>query len=95
MIRHQGIERAALEIAFSNGAINRDRTERQFLRVVRDLISRHPQETLGPIDSWLMVIGYDEMELVCDGEESERAEFMAGSPPFTEALLQEIFEKAC
>lgn len=97
-----GITKAALEIAYDNGGINRDRSEEdlhadldKFFRErtpehsgLRGTVAAHWQA----IDGWLNALSEDALLTVCAGEEQDVAEAMVGAPPGTDVLLTEIFE---
>lgn len=90
-----GIAKAALEIAYDNGGINRYRTEKKMLGELDKFLSTQPGELLPAIDAWLSSLSSDDLELVCAGEQSEAAKVLAEAPPFTDQLLNDYFEEVC
>ena len=89
-----GIERAALEISYDNGGINRDRTESSMLHELRELLSCSLRAAeLQPINEWLTALSDADLRTVCCGEETELLAALAGAPAGTDALLTQIFEE--
>lgn len=89
------IAKAAVEMAYANGGINRHRREDNVLRKLDRLLS----ETSVAMDhikinEWLANLTYEELQIVVDGEEVERDQFMRNAPAGTNALLDQIFDKA-
>lgn len=92
--RFPNIAKAALEISYDNGGINRGRTEAKMLRELgRYLDGSQYRDCLLDIDRFLGKLTDDELVAICTAEESERQELIVLGPPFTDALLNEIFEK--
>lgn len=94
---YPGIRRAALEIAFDNGGINRHRSQKQQGREYERWIAKQPPDILSAIDAWLVSLSNDDLfELCCGGEgEPEREAITAKAPPFTEQLLNDYFDEVC
>jgi hypothetical protein len=92
---YPGIRRAALEIAYDNGGINRARSERRMLGEFERWIARQPVEILPSIDAWLGGLSNKDMVTVCAGEESEQAAILRSAPPFTDKLLNDYFDEVC
>jgi hypothetical protein len=93
---YAGIERAALEISYDNGGINRFRTEAD-LRGELDAYLATSGQTfdLAAIDAWLLALSEDEIEIVCAGEQTEALALLASrhAPAGTDELLNNIFEQ--
>lgn len=96
-VRYPGIAKAALEIAYDNGGINRHRTEAGHRRDLNRFLDRQtlPVDVLVAIDGFLSELSDDDLLLVTAGEQSEAEEFLRtkAAPPFLGALLNDIFEK--
>jgi hypothetical protein len=91
--RFPGIEKAATEISYDNGGINRDRSEEAMLRHLRRYLSTIPYyDELSAIDNWLGALNADDLDTVCAGEQTEMEDLLANAPPFTGQLLIDIFE---
>lgn len=93
--RFPGIKRAALAIVLDNGGINRYRTESRMYRELGRFLSRQPEETLATIDAWLTSLTDEEFSSACSGAAPEDMALLQGAPPFTNDLLDAIFEKVC
>jgi hypothetical protein len=92
----ENIRKACLLISYSNGGVNRYREEHQVLREMQRFIDSRPyNEELKAIDAWLGTLTENQLETVCDGEQSEIDEIMKTAPPFAESLLHEYFEEVC
>jgi hypothetical protein len=93
--RYPGITNAALEISYDNGGINRHRTERAMLRDLGRFLDAWPQgpEHLTAIDLWLSSLPHNDVETICAGDQDDAKPILAKAPPFTDTLLNEIFEK--
>lgn len=95
-LRYPGIARAALEMSYCNGGINRYRHEKDALaeleRVLNDGIGL--AFNLPAIDKWLSAVSDDDLLIIVDGEEQAQGACLGGSPDGTNALLNEIFEHA-
>ncbi len=92
----KNIRKTLLLISRSNGGINRDRSEARVLREMQHFVDSRPYNTeLKAIDIWLGLLTADQMETVCDGEQSEMETIMASAPAFTETLLNDYFEDVC
>lgn len=91
---YPGITRAAVEMAYDNGGVNRDRSEatvvRQLARFM-DGIGIEPWQ-LRDIDRWLTDLSEDDILTAVAGEETEMLELMRKGPPFAHKLLCDIFE---
>lgn len=96
---YPGIAKAALEISYDNGGINRDRSEAKHRRDLNRFMAREPMERdqLQAIDKFLTALSEGDLQLVTAGEQSECDEFLrrASAPPFLSDLLCRIFEKVC
>lgn len=96
---YPGVYKSALEIAYDNGGINRDRSEKRHRREFdRFMVRRGTHEPhLKDIDAWLSALTEEELQNVCAGEESEVIQFMKDrkAPVFTQDILTHIFEEVC
>jgi hypothetical protein len=97
---YPGIERAALEIAYCNGGVNRDRTEqdvreefRLFLGLFIQINPTYTLAVLEAIDAWLKGLSDEDLNDLCDGELEATPRIFPGIPPLTDGLLNEIFDK--
>lgn len=90
-----GIWRAAREIAYCNGGINRYRSEKRVEHEFDRWIGGQPRETLATIDVWLSNLPAADLETICDGEETEAAAILRSAPPFTSDLLNRYFDEVC
>ncbi len=93
--RFPGITRAALEIAYSNGGITCVRTQQRMLGELSRWLDRQPAETLPDIDAWLFALSDEDLQMVCDGEQSEADAVLQFAPPFTDRLLADYFDEVC
>lgn len=92
----ENIRKACLLISYSNGGVNRYRTETKVLREMQQFIDTRPYNSeLKVIDAWLGTLTEGQLEIVCDGEQSEMDAIMKGAPAFTETLLHDYFEDVC
>lgn len=91
--RFPGIEKAAIEISYDNGGINRDRTKKTMLAELRRYLPMIPYyDELPAIDKWLGGLSAEDLLTVCAGEVSEQDVILANGPPFSGQLLIDIFE---
>jgi hypothetical protein len=100
---YPGIARAALEISYDVGGIDRFRSEESMLAALAAFVAKH-QEGLPAnlrtsliaewlaIDMWLAAQTDEALATICGGEEGEMMALLAGSPPGTNELLNMIFE---
>jgi hypothetical protein len=100
-----GIRRAALEMAYDNGAINRERSEEDFLKRLEEWLSNSCATidhsglrtsfiiSLNEIDAWLVGISDEAMLIICSGEEVDAKTALFKAPQGTDALLNAIFEE--
>lgn len=93
--RFPGIKRAALEIAYDNGGINRHRSESAMLQELERFLARQPSELLPDIDRWLLALSDSDLETVCCGEERDQLSIVKSAPPFTHQLLDDYFNEVC
>ena len=91
---YPGIERAALEISYDNGGINRDRTEASMLHELRQVLagSPIPAAELQAINDWLAALSKDELNTVCCAEETDLRAALSAAPAGTDKLLEDILE---
>ena len=93
--RFPGITRAALEIAYSNGGITCIRTQQRMLGELSRWLDRQPPEILPDIDAWLFALSDEDLQTVCDGEQSDAAAILLLAPPFTDKLICDYFDEVC
>lgn len=92
----ENIRKACLLISYSNGGVNRYRSEARVLREMQQFIDSRPYNAeLKAIDSWLGSLTKEQLETVCDGEMSEADAILKDAPAFTETLLHDYFEDVC
>jgi len=92
--RYPGIAKAALEISYDNGGINRDRTEGKMLRELDRFLEGVPYADLLPdIDRFLGKLNEEDLNTICAGEHTDQQAIVALGPPFTDTLLTDIFEQ--
>lgn len=97
MSRWPGILRAAQEMSYCNGGINRDRTVETMTRQFEEWMeARIMKGSFQAIDAWLAGLSDEELRTVVDGEAEEMAAFLRdrGAPECTNELLNDIFEEA-
>lgn len=95
-----GLKRAALEIAYDNGMINRCCSEDDWLRSLDQVLGAEGvyDADLERWSEWLLTLSEDELSTVAAGEESEMLAIMANAPPAESGegdlngLLNDIFE---
>lgn len=92
--RYPGIARAALEMAYDNGGVNRFRPESATIEELDIILAHDTYATLdlSTISEWLSGLSYDELVIAVAGEETETAELMAAAPVGTIELLNAIFD---
>lgn len=93
--RYPGITRAFLEMCYDNGCIHRFRTEEAARRDLRKFIEKNGEEIgdMAAIDDWLGSLTPSDLQTVCCGEEREALARCEFAPPFTETLLQTLFDE--
>ena len=91
---YPSLTKAALLMARDSGAINRFRTERQAQNDIAKCLASQPDDVLRAIDEWLSGQSDDDLETICCGDQDEAALLMASAPPFTDQVLDELFEAA-
>lgn len=72
--------RAAKEIAYDNGMINRVEPEKKFIKRVNDLLSKIPDSLKAKWEDWFEPLMQDDFEALCCGE-SEHAEAVLQTAP--------------
>ena len=95
---YQNIERAALEIAYDNGGIHRDRNVSDHKRELHSFLAMEcsfSDEQLKTIDIWLGTLSDEHLETICSGEQSDAKLLLIGAPEGTDRLLTEIFDEVC
>ncbi len=93
--QYPGIWRAAREIAYANGGVNRDRPEDQVGKEFGAWIAKQPSDPLMLIDIFLSSLSDDVLNTLCDGEESDANAILRNAPPFTSDLLNRYFDEVC
>lgn len=93
MQHYQAITKAATLMARSNGAINRHRTEADFLDKLA-LVMMHSPHDLDAIDKFLASRTDDQLLTIVDGERTEMEAELIGAPVATDMLLNDVFENA-
>lgn len=87
------IRKACLLISYSNGGVHRGRSERAVKAKIGAFLALLPYaDALPAIDTWLATLNSEQLETVCDGEQSERDAIMSNAPPFANQLLDDWFE---
>lgn len=89
---YPGIARAALEIAYDNGNINRESTEQDELDELERLLKTWEKNNLQVMDAWLSALSEEDMATVTAGEDTAMNELLKLAPEGTDDLLGEIFE---
>lgn len=95
--RFPGIAKAALEMAFANGGVNRHRREVDVLKDLEGVLAFSGVDMamdLTAISAWLDTLADDHLLVVADGEETEMQNLLVGAPAGTDELLNEIFHHA-
>jgi hypothetical protein len=87
------IKRAALEIAYDNGMINRQELELDFIRSVNERLEAMPVIKLAGLEGWLAGLDQQTFQTACVGEHNDMMEVMktAPDPEFAEKALNVIF----
>lgn len=88
---YPSIVKAALEISYDNGGINRFRTEEQMLSDLENFLKSQDTFTLQYVEKDLISLTEEEFQTACTGEQTEREELYLLKA--TDDLLNEIFEK--
>jgi hypothetical protein len=98
-----GILRAALTMTLDNGGINRDRSEADMQKDLAAFLAKCMEANhsgirttlysqLWAIDNWLNQLSEDELNTVCNGEETEAQDAIKTAPDGTNFLLNGIFD---
>jgi hypothetical protein len=92
--KYPAISKAALEMSYCNGGVNRDRREADVLRSLDAWLSDGPDLALDlpAIDAWLATLDDEQLQTAVDGEESEAEQIVSAAPPGTSRLLTDIFD---
>ena len=90
----EGIERAALSIAYDNGMINRSESEVDFLSNVGALVAEQHRnkKTWQAINMWLLELSDYDLNTVCCGEYDASQIILIQAPKGTDKLLNLIAE---
>lgn len=94
LARYPNVERAAMEIAYDNGAINRMRSISSFRTELDRWIAKQARPLVG-INDTLGRLELDDFDVVCAGEQSEAAAILGryGNGDEVSALLTAIFDE--
>lgn len=92
--RYPGIARAALEMAYDNGGVTRDRPEGAIIQELGVVLAEGFDLAfdLNAISGWLLSLPDTQLNIAVAGEYSEMVELMSGAPPGTNSLLNAIFD---
>lgn len=74
------LKRAALEIAYDNGMINRSEPETDFLAKAAKPIEELAIINLIKLEVWLAELTDEQMSTLCAGEETDMKELVATAP---------------
>lgn len=90
---YPGIAKAALEMSYCNGGVNRDRRERDVLKALEPILGEcNIAMDLPAISMWLGKLSDEDMLTLVDGEESEQHQIVTCAPHGTDGLLNLIFD---
>ncbi len=95
------IYKAALEMSYDNGGINRDRSEEDHRADFDDLIGAEGYDfaDLKKIDDWLSTLTADQINMLVAGDDEERMALIALIPyeiqQKTDELLNTLFDEVC
>lgn len=89
---YPGIKKAALEIAYDNGAVNRGCTEEAVLKRLDDFLTNNEEIDLKAIDEWLEGLEPEALNILCCGDSGDIAHLVEQAPIYTEALLNNWFD---
>ena len=95
------IYKAALEMSYDNGGINRERSEEKHREEFNGYIgsARHDHATLKKIDEYLATLSEEQINVLVAGEDEERMALIALIPhdiqQKTDELFDEIFDEVC
>lgn len=109
MRRYPNIERVCLEIAYSDGGINRDRSREVVEGEIRAWLEKQKEEGFSTggvfnsrqrydffeIDRWIGTLSDDQLSIVADGEMTEADDILVSSPIGTKQLLEYYFDEVC
>ncbi len=102
-----GLTKAALEIAYDNGGINRGRTEADAGKELIDFLAKrynaisHTGVRISvalqwaEIDRWLNAQTPEDLLCICAGDDEEQERLLKDAPAGTDELLNDIFEEVC
>lgn len=90
---YPGLARAALEMAYDNGGVTRDRDESVTIDELDQVLVNEGDlhYDLKAISDWLEALPDDDLVIAVAGETNEMAKLMAGAPAGTDDLLNAIF----
>ncbi|WGH24453.1 hypothetical protein EAb13_CDS0035 [Acinetobacter phage EAb13] len=91
MTQYPTIVKAALEIWYDNGMINRQEPESEKLELLNKWLPTLDQQKLADIEKTLAALKHDDLVTVCCGEETEAAEICADEA--TNDFLNQIFDE--
>lgn len=91
--RFPGIARAALEMSYANGGVNRNRRECDVLAELEPILAECDLAMdLPAISRWALALSDGDMLTLVDGEESEQHRIVTCAPHGTDSLLNLIFD---
>lgn len=93
---YPGLKKAALEIAYDNGMINRNCTEEQYTRSTDPIIGAESvyDEDLKIWSDWIDNLNDEDLSTLCCGESCEMEEIISKAPKaeFLDGLLNDLFD---
>lgn len=101
-----GLTRAAMEIAYDNGGINRTCSEEDlkgklavwlmdFCTIKHIGLAGTIAWRLGQMDAWLAALSDEDIDTACAGEDLDMRALLAKAPQGTDAMLLALFEEVC
>lgn len=87
------ITRAALEIAYDNGAIYRGRSESKCLEGVAAFVESIEQEIVKSFEVFLSPLPQHTLHTICCGEETEVKALLQNAPAWLDEFLNDLFDK--
>lgn len=92
--RYPGIAKAALEMAYDNGGVSRDRPESVTIDELDRVLAGGVELAfdLDAISGWLETLSEDDLVIAVAGEQTEMARLLEAAPAGTDFLLNAIFD---
>lgn len=93
--RYPNLTKAVVEMAYDNGAVNRDRTEENLLQRLDDYLGQtgHDHARLAEMDDWFAGLTNRQISVAVAGEESEMQALLATAPWDTGVFLDGVFDE--